>query len=169
MSTLKPYDQYEQFSLSGGSNGSYSDAKYFVVLDEETQENPEANRVLKYVSYNLEYRGLNETSIEESADYLVIVSYIDSSQNPNEQSLQMVGASKRVYQAIGEIRPSWLAVSKHLGRPKFKKKMLPMHAMALRDFAGGNLSPYLSSRRVGANDEHLIDVIARVESDSHNK
>ena len=152
--------QVVRLSTSGGSYGAYHDAKYYVILDAETRSLVDTDAVQKYVSYLLEYRGLHETAIQDSAEYFVVVSY---SEELGEQSLQLTGVSRRVYEALGEVRPSWVAMSKHIGKPLIQGKMLPLHIMALRDFAGSNPQAYRSNPKYSLSDPYLLDLIAHIE------
>lgn len=151
------------FSMSGSSYGVDVSTKFYVVLDDETNESSEAKRIKNYVSYVLNYRGLNEVTNQGSADYFVIVNYVDSEKNSSEQMLQLTAVSKRVYAATGEARPRWIAVSKHFGKPSHKEKMLPMHIMSIRDFAGRNPNPHQAARGYKPNDPYVIKLMKLVE------
>ena len=156
-------DATERFATSGGSDGSYSDAKYFVLLDETTSQSAESDRLMRYASYVLKYRYLPETSIRDDADYLVIVSYVDSKANAKVQTLQLTGVSSKVYAVLRETRPAWIAVSKHLGKPIKDEMMLPMHILSIRDFTGRNSTMYQAGMEIKLNDPILADLVMSVD------
>jgi len=150
------------FSMSGGANGSFQSAKHFVILDDETIWHVEEERIKKYVSYVLQYRGLPEVASEEEADYLLFVNYVDVDQDVNEQRLVLTATSKRVYKALGELRPAWVAASKHFGIPPNPIQMLPMHTLSIREFAGGN--PYQASMGYKVDSPQVIRLMESVEN-----
>lgn len=152
------------FSLGGGSTGYFRHAQHFVILDDETIWHVEEQRIRKYASYLLSYKGLPETQHKDQADYLVFVNYVDLEQSSSEQRLVLTGVSKRVYEALGEPRPAWIAWSKHFGKPPETTQMLPMHALAIRDFVGDN--PYQASMGYKVNSPYVLKLVELVEPDN---
>ncbi len=151
------------FSLDTGSVGTYSDGSHYVVLDGETIWSDQEDRLRKYISYLLEYGGLKEVDSQEDAEYIVIVNYVDESQNEQVQQLALTAVSKKVFKTTGEVRPRWVAASRHYGPSPAPEEMLPMHALAIRDYVGGN--PYMSQPSVGykVDDPLIASLMKKVE------
>ena len=149
------------FTMDGGANGDFRGPGHFVILDDETIWHLEEDRIKSYVSYLLAYRGLNEVDSADEADYFVFVNYVDVNQNAEVQQLSLTAVSKRVFNAIGELRPSWATVSTHYGETPAPDQMLPMHALSLREFVGGN--PYQKATGYHIDAPAVIRLMETVE------
>ncbi|MCB1704756.1 MAG: hypothetical protein KDI17_07830 [Halioglobus sp.] len=156
------------FTMDGGANGDFRGPSHFVILDDETVWHLQEERIKDYVSYLLAYRGITEVDSEEEADYLVFVKYIDVAQNEQLQQLNLTAVSKRVFNALGELRPSWVALSVHYGETPAPDQMLPMHTLSLRDFVGGNPSPYQQSIGYRVDAPAVLRLMEKVEGGQHS-
>lgn len=160
---IATHDQNRGYSVGGMASGRFGGVPHFVILDQRLDHHKKRDQLLSYASYLLDYRGIPEVSIPEEADYFVMVEYVDSTVNSGEQYLQLTGFSKRVYNAIKEIRPSWRAISKHYGRPGNSSTALAKHVLSMRDVVGANSNVHQTNFYVSNNAPLLLDLYKKIE------
>ncbi len=151
------------YMVGGMANGSYDSITHFVILDESLNAHPKKDQLLSYASYLLEYNEIPEVSDPALADYFVLVQYLDHETNSTEQTYQLTGFSKRVYNAIKEIRPSWQAVSKHFGKPSNFDMALAKHVLSVRNVVGSNAYRDEMGFKTSDADPKLLDLYASIE------
>lgn len=158
------------FMMDGGANGNFSSVKHFIIFDDETIWHAEEERIKRYVSYLLSYAGLPEVETSDEADYLVFVNYIDESgsESREAQQLALTAVSKRVFNATGEVRPSWASVSRHYGVSPAPNQMLPMHTLSIRDFVGKPPNPYQKSMGYRVGSPSVLKLMNDVEGTQSN-
>ncbi|MGY8869787.1 MAG: hypothetical protein ACKVJE_05020 [Pseudomonadales bacterium] len=152
-----------RFFVSGGSYVDPRGVDYFVVIQNEEAPEELKKKLRGYASYILEYRGLSETLFPNDAGYIVLVSYKGYETSDNKQYYELAAASKKVYEATSEFRPSWGASSVHYDKPAEPGAMLAMHALAIRDVAGGNPTAYQLSVEYEVDSELVQSLIKKVE------
>ena len=153
-------EKWVRFSIEGGSFGDPRGVNYFVVLDDGTYDVSTQKKLYGYASYVLNYRGLVEAMYEEDAEYIVVVSFKEYNKIDDQQVFQLAAGSKRIYESLGELRPSWVAASIHNGDPISQENMLALHTLAIREFAGGNPYPAGVPRSFERNST-VVDSVKR--------
>jgi len=162
-STPFPKKDVTSFTTRGGSYGVSRDSQYYVFIENENLPAELKLRLANYASYVLEYRGMHETSIAHVADYYVMVSYQEYDSNTKEQYFQLAAASRKVFDATKQFKPRWWATSIYHGARPNHNRMLAMHALSIRDFAGGMPNPYQVGIGYGVNDDVVTDLVQKVE------
>ncbi|MCQ3827868.1 hypothetical protein HXX02_00260 [Microbulbifer elongatus] len=154
---------FDVFEVKGESYGISRNEKYYLFLDDELLSDSTKSSLLKYGSYILDYRGMRQTLVPDEADYYVLVSFRPYDETSKEQVFQISGGSRKVFEVTNEFRPRWWISSTYLGERPKHDKMIPMHAISVRDFLGASRSGMPQIMKYRRNDVLVRHVVEKVE------